>query len=237
MANDLIIPLPKFAEQVSISAEWITQRDILVKNANEIVAVKSQTDLDFASEILRGITKASNTLEKMRKDLTDPFMDAQKTIKRKSDEARDILEVKKTELQRKIAGYVEAERKRIEAEKKTAEEKQQAEIAAQLAEDEELKAAGLVEEEKPFVPEVTPIVQVEHSPKSYAIRLQNVIEFEVTDESLIPAAFKTFDSKKVTAWLKENKDRIMPVIKEKSDAGKDYIPGIIFKYSLKPLGR
>jgi len=237
MSNDLIIKLPKFAEQVSISAEWITQRDILVKNANEIVAVKNQTDLDFASEILRGITKASNTLEKMRKDLTDPFMDAQKTIKRKSDEARDILEVKKSELQRKIAGYVEAERKRIDAEKKAAEEKQQAEIAAQLAEQEELKEAGLIAEEKPFVPEVTPIIEVAQAPKSYAIRLQDVIEWKAIDDNIIPGAFKTLDDRKVNAWIKENKERLLKGIKENVEAGKIFIPGIEITVTIKPIGR
>ena len=237
MANDLIIRLPKFAEQISIRKEWIEQRDSLIRLADEIKSVESQKDFEFGSEILRNITKVSNSLEKMRKDLTDPFENAKRVIKQKSDEARSSLEKKKTELQSKLATYVENQRKKAEEEKRRNEEKQRAEIEQQLADKEALEEAGLVDKNKEFVPQVTTFASEIQAATSSDVRVQQDVEWDLLDETKIPGVFKTFDPRKVNAWLKDNKARILISLKENPDSGKEFIPGIIFKPKTKVIGR
>ena len=237
MANDLIIRLPKFAEKVSIRSEWIEQRDYLIRIAEEIKAIETQKDFELGSEILRSITKVSNSLEKMRKELTDPFENAKRVIKQKSDEAREVLEKRKAELQIKLAAYVDDQRKKAEEEKRLNEEKQREEIERQLAEKEALEEAGLVDKNSEFVPEVTTFIPESPEVSSNDVRVQQDVEWELLDENKIPGAFKTFDPRKVNGWLKDNKARILISLKENQDSGKEFIPGIIFKPKTKVIGR
>lgn len=239
MNKDLIIQLPKFSDQVSISGEWILKRDEIISRVAKVIKIDSEVTFKEASEILQQITKHSNALEKMRKDLTDPFVEAQRMIKRKSDEARDILESEKPKLQAKIAFYIDSERKRVEKEKREAEEKQRQEIASQLAEQEALKDVGLIKEEAEFVPEVTAVAPIVQAPVSFDIRVQENLVHEIFDENLIPVAFKTFDERKLNAWKRDNKDRVIKRIKDSgnTEEGRLFVDGINFKIELKPIGR
>lgn len=237
MSKDLIIQLPKFNDQVSITGEWIEKRDEIISRVNLLVKIDSEVSFKEAGEILSEITKHSNTLEKMRQALTAPFLDAQKTIKKKSDDARYVLESEKPKLQLKISQYLEAERKRVEKEKRDAEEKQRQEILAQQAEQDALKEIGLVEKEAEFVPEVKAAPPIVQAPVSHSIRVQTVVAWEITDEALIPAAFKTFDERKLNAWIRDNKDMVIKQLKDNPDAGIGFLTGIKLKTETKPIGR
>ena len=237
MANDLIIKLPKFAEQISISSEWIQQRDSLILIADEIKTVDSQKIFELGSEVLRNITKVSNALEKMRKELTDPFENAKRVVKQKSDEAREPLEKKKSVLQSKLSAYVETQRKKEEEEKRRIEQQQREDIERQLAEKQDMEDAGLVDKNTPFVPDVAVAVPQTETPKSFDVRVQEDVEWELLDENKIPGAFKTFDPRKVNAWLRENKSRILISLKENPESGREFVPGVVFKPITKVIGR
>ncbi|MFA5322048.1 MAG: hypothetical protein WC373_05185 [Smithella sp.] len=239
MPNDLIIKLPKFSDQVSISGEWIDTRNDITTRAAKIVKIDSAESFQLAGELLQEITKHSNALEKMRQALTAPFLDVQKTIKGKSDDARDSLEKLKPTLQKKMADYLTEERKRVEKEKRENEEKQRQEILAQQAEQDALKEIGLVEKEAEFVPEVIAAPPIVRAPVSHSVRMQENIVHEIIDEALIPAAFKTFDERKLNAWKRDNNDLLKKRLKESgnTDEGRLFVTGINFKIELKPIGR
>ncbi|HEY5140034.1 MAG TPA: hypothetical protein VIJ25_12065 [Methylococcales bacterium] len=239
MPNDLIIKLPKFSESVSISGEWIDTRNDITTRAAKIVKVDSAESFQAAGELLQEATKHSNVLEKMRQALTAPFLDVQKTIKGKSDDARDPLETLKPTLQNKMSDYLTAERKRVEKEKREAEEKQRQKILAQQAEQDALKEIGLVEKEAEFIPEVIAAPVIVRAPISHSVRMQENIVHEIIDENLIPAAFKTFDERKLNAWKRENGDMVKKRLKENgnTDEGRLFVAGINFKIELNPIGR
>jgi len=88
MSKEIIIKLPELKQSVSINKEWIEQRDKLVKQANDISKITNKQTMENGGLVLKQITKNSNSLEKMRKDFSKPFRDAQKIIKKASDTAR-----------------------------------------------------------------------------------------------------------------------------------------------------
>lgn len=237
MASDLIIQLPKLSQEITINKEWIEKREGLIASANGILITSDET-YKSGSELLNQITKTSNQLEKMRKELSDPFTEAQKLIKRKADEVREPLEQKKSELQTKLSNFVIIQRKAAEKAKREAEERAQAEIERQLSEKKSLEDAGLIEEETPFVPELSalPVAAIVEPPKSFATKTQDDVVWELEDETHIPEAFKSFDERKVNAWLRENKPRLLKLLSDNPGVGTTFINGIHFKLKLKITG-
>ena len=87
--TDLVVPLPAVVSQVSISGAWIAERDELISSSETIKAIDDQDVFQQAGDVLKKITKTSNKLETMRKDIAEPFRNAAELIKKAADKARD----------------------------------------------------------------------------------------------------------------------------------------------------
>ena len=220
MGKEIIVRLPETSAEISISEEWIEKRDELLAESQTIEAVKDSDSYETAGEILKRITKTSNSFEKLRKDFDKPFRQASKLIKQAADQAKEPLEEEKKRIQSVLSEYAEAERRRREAEEQRIEEERQRRLqeqAEQAEAEEELFGESTTEivEPEPELPET-------QKPKSDATRTVERLEFEVSDPEAVPGAFKTVDERKIRAWLAENKQRVTPEVK----AGEQPIPGV-----------
>ena len=224
MSKEIIIKLPELKQSVSINKEWIEQRDKLVKQANDISKITNKQTMENGGLVLKQITKNSNSLEKMRKDFSKPFRDAQKIIKKASDTAREPLERAKSELQKKLSDFAEAEAKRqaeIEHQRELERQKAIEEQAQKQAEESELWGEDAEEAPEVFEPEdFAP--EVENNAKSEFTRTVTTLSYELLSEEDVPEVFKTVDSKKVNNYIKENKERILQALED----GKQLISGI-----------
>jgi uncharacterized membrane-anchored protein YhcB (DUF1043 family) len=125
--NDLVLKLPDVAPEVSISGVWIAERDELIKSSSTIATVTEKTDFEKAGDYLKKITKTSNKLETMRKEISEPFRNAAEMIKKAADKARESLETEKARLQRLMNAYAAEQARKAEEER---EAKRRAEVVA-----------------------------------------------------------------------------------------------------------
>ena len=139
----ILIRLPSFQSEISISSEWVVMRNETVASAQALATVGTPLEFQEAGALLQRITRVSNTLEEMRKDLGKPFRNADKIIKTASDTARDPLETEKARIKELIETYAAAERRRIAAETQRREVEQQRQIEAQLSQQQAGEEAGL----------------------------------------------------------------------------------------------
>ena len=207
----VVIQLPVFSKEIAISSEWLTKRNDAVAKAQEVKQVTCQAEFDAAGEALARVTKLDNGIEKMRKELTAPFLAAQKTIKAKVDEACVPLETEKARLKQIAGDWQMSERKRIATEAAEAElkarEAAEEELERQQMEREQAEALGLDAPPPLEVVEVaTPVVA---APVSDNAKVTMRVSFEVLDEDKVPRAFLMFDPRKVNEYIRQNKAEIM----------------------------
>lgn len=215
--------LPETPKQIAISADWIKLRNAVLIDAEGIM-VQDETQFRAASEILQRITKLSNKLETYRKEFTEPFLKAQKSIKAMADSARESLESAKEAVKGKLAQYAEIQRKR-EAEERAAAEKAAMEAAAQIAEDNTL-AVELLGEDAPVQEVVAVASPVERRAVSDSVRVRKTIVFELDDIDKVPRAFLMLDDRLVNKFKSEHAETIINQVEQ---CGKcDLIPGIVF---------
>jgi len=236
-----LVKLPELPQQVEIAPSWIEARNEIVAVAAGVTEIADATAFDAASELLRKITKTSNALEKFRKEISEPFNEAQRLVKRAADAAREPLEAAKAKLQNLLSRYaaeqqrrVDEERARIEAEQRAAVEKQIAKRAAA-----EAAAAELGIEELPPPPEplAPAIATTEMLARANAVRVQEVIDWTILDEGAIPAVYKMVDDRRVNGWLAQNRDMVRCVLKEEPERATTLIPGIVFEIKTKVISR
>lgn len=225
--NTNIIRLPKLDTEITISRDWIAERDKLVMQAKPLATIDSDGDYSMAGEVLSQITKTSNAMEKFRKDYSQPYLEAQRAIKRGADDAREPLEECKRSVQSAMSKYQAEQRRKAEEERKRIEAERQAEIEKQIAEADALGLEPEIEE-----PEPLPVVA---APRSNAVRVQKVITWEVVDEEQVPANLKAVDSVKVNGYKSMNKDRIFT--KAESGGGEFVCLGIKWKVEDKIIAR
>jgi len=238
--KDLVIPIPQVTASVTIKADWIEKRDKLIQDANEFSVVTDQTEYELVSEVLREITKTSNALESMRKDLTEPFRNAGTLIKDAADTARAPLEFAKGQLKGILSNYaIEQQRKADEERQRIEQEERKAREAAEkaLAEQQKLKDAGRMAEAEAIVlpPVVVVQPQVEEA-KASTTRVSRRVIWEVLNEKKVPEIFKTLDPKKINGWLKMSQDMVKDKLNIGSE-GTDIIPGLLFKIETSVAAR
>ncbi len=237
MPTDVIIAIPEVSTSVSIKADWIVMRDKLLEDAAAFPAVKDQDEYELASDTLKNITKASNELEIMRKDLARPFQEAAKVIKGAADKALGPLEEAKENLKAALAHYATEQRRKAEEERRRIEQAEREAAEKAAAEQQELEEAGLVDEDEPLVLSPALIVQPQvREPKAPTTRLSERVTWEVTDLENIPEQFKSFDPKKLNGWLKMNQDVVKERLSKDSD-GTGIVAGVIFKIETTVMSR
>jgi len=258
--NGQIIKLPAVTSEISLSGEWLAQRDELVKQAGEFGTISNNATMESAGDLLKKITRSSNELESIRLELTRPFNEAAKTIKAAADKAREPLEKSKADLQRTMTAYAveqqrladearrkaEAEARRLaeeaaakqqreyeEAQKRAEEEraKQQDMIDAGILDQCDAKEIEVAEPEQITIPE--PVVPVVAVPTAGASNIRKVLVWDLTDLEKVSPMFMTFDEKKVNAWVKLNGDRIKAAIEKNDNKPVEFSPGITFRLETK----
>ena len=229
----IVIKLPALQKEIEIAQDWLVSRDAIVAKAAAITKIESNAAYDEASFLLSQITKASNAMEDMRKQLSKPFTAAASCIKDAADEARQPLEDIKAALKSALAAYAEAQRKAQEAERKRIEAEQRAEIERQHAEQEAQRVAaeelGVEEspEEKVFTPVVTVPAPTIQAPRSSAARIVEKITWSIVDEDKVPRGFMIVDPRRINDHVRTHGDHIKQSTKD--GQGSTLIPGIKFE--------
>lgn len=228
MQKDLIIHLPDVSSPVIIQASWIAMRDRLVEDAGAFPTITDEDEYELASEVLQKITKANAELEAMRKKLANPFQSAGKLIKNTADAAREPLEKAKENLKSALAHYAVEQRRKAEEERNRIKQAEKKAAEKLSAERRKLEESGLVHKDEPIVLPVIPKTQPQiKEPKASTTRISEHIEWTVADLELIPEEFKSFDRKKLNAWVKMKQDTLKEKLSKGSD-GTDILPGIRF---------
>lgn len=240
--DKIIVRIPNLPSEVTITPDWLTLRAELIEAAAGIATVETPEAFDAAGELLRKITKASNAMEKFRKEYADPYNEAVRTIKKAADAAREPLEAAKAKLQGGLNAYAAEQQRKAEAERKRIEEAQRKEVERQMAERaaavEEAAELGLEDELPEPVPvEVPAIIPQIDRARADAVRVQETVAWEAVNEDEIPEAFKTFDPRKVNAWLAGNKEQVKAALQADKTAGDKVIPGLRFRIDTKVISR
>lgn len=222
------IRFPKLANEVTISEEFLERRDSVVKRATDLGGIRNDAEYAVAAQLLREATKMNTAFEQKRKDFSKPFQDMSKMIKQVVDETRQPLEEVKASIKEWIVAYTTKRDEEIRKEREAEEEKQRQEILEQEREHEKLVESGLVDEKEDFQPEVpTPAAVIEPSAKPLGLKEWHKLLWDVADEAKVPVGYKSVDSKKINAWIKDNKDIILKAVF--AGHGNRIVPGIIFK--------
>lgn len=233
----VVIQLPAFSKEIAISSEWLTKRNDALATAQSVTQVTCQKDYDNAGEALRLVTKLDTGIEKMRKELTAPFLSAQKTIKAKVDEACLPLQEEKDRLKKLSGDWYMAEQRRIAAENAERELRDREAAEQALAEEafarEQAEALGL--DAPPPVVIVEVATPVESAPVSDNAKVQMRIDVEVVEDSAVPRSFCMVDMRLVNAYKRDNKDELEKRIA--NGEGDSIVPGL--KFTLRPdvMGR
>jgi len=237
MSRDLIIAIPKITTPVVIGGEWLKKRDSLIEDANKYLTIDDNGGYELASNVLQQITTASKALEKMRKDLGQPFLDAGKAIKKVADDARQPLETAKKELQSALSVYITEQRRIADEEERRIEEEQRKADEKARAKKKRLEKQGRIDEAEAVVaPCVAISSPIAVEPTSLATRVSKTIAWDVRDLEQIPEEFKSFEPKKLNAWVRMKGDVIKGKLNNDSD-GTDIVPGIRFRLETKVVSR
>lgn len=229
MSNNLMIRLPELKSEVRISKEWFAERDLLIGEASVISTISNSEDFSLGALLLNKITKASNSLEKMRRTLSKPFNDSLKLIKAASDRARSPLEEVKLELKSKLADYANRQAEQYEKEEKLLEtlkeeSLQQEKFLTGLAE----KEFGCADTELFNSIEMELENTVEKA-KASTVAVKSRISFEIIDEYKVPREFLSVDESKIRTWICMNKVLISQNLKNDSSYSEDAISGLKLK--------
>lgn len=246
--TDLVVKLPEVVSEVKINGEWIAERDELIALSNAVVAIKDKGDFGLAGDYLKHITKTSNKLESLRKEIAEPFRNAAELIKKAADKARAPLEEAKMRLQCIMNEFAMAQARKAEEERKAIEEAQRKAIAEQAtkAEEERKKAeaeaaddplAGDLPEPEPFQPVIPTIAPTVEKAKADSVRVMETLVFTVTDFDAVPRAMCTPDERKIRGWMMQCKDSIIKTLKENPAEAAKLMPGVKFSIETKVSSR
>jgi len=101
---------------IEMSPATIAAKENALASSALIGKVTNRAQNDSAVEAMRQLKGISNAVERRRKQITEPFVEFQRAIKRTSDEFREDLDREAGRLELLIKDFVLVERRRIEAE-------------------------------------------------------------------------------------------------------------------------
>lgn len=192
--NDLTVPIQQApAPYVLLSGTFIAELEKLEALARDI-KVSTPEQAQQAADFQAKLTTAGRELEKMRVELTAPFLKAQRQIAEVAKAPAGRIEVAKNALKAKLVAFDDAERarvaeqerlrqqelKRLEAQR-LKEEQEQAKRLAEIAEKARQQSAATVEEFDDGEPieVVTPKTEVEKRIEAFTSNTPPPIAFKV----------------------------------------------------------
>lgn len=231
MSAGMLIKLPEVKTEITIDGSWFQERDALVAEAQKVTVIGSSTEYEVARSLMKKITSTSNRLDKMRLELARPYKRVDEILKAKSDEARKPLEELKGSLGVKLSDWAEAEQRRVEEERRKAEETERIEAEKQVAEkakaEEAATALGLDETtEEPVTVVAATVIQPE-APKLRGV--QTRIVFDVMDNAKVPRPFLSVDERKIKEWIKINEESIRKRLNDAPENSTEIISGVLIK--------
>lgn len=219
--------------QLSLAAEWICKRDEFIAEATKIKEVSCDADLEESGELQAKISKHIKHLGGKRLELTRQIDEVKKGI---MDEERKLVQALQLEHDR-LKGLnnayathkyhlAEAERMRIEGQRRREAEAEAARIAEENAKKtaEQLKAESVFGPGAFAQPTVTapePVVVPQYTkPRTDSNTIAVVWDFVVVAHNEVPVEFTSVDERKIRAFLDMKKsagtqasDIIIPGVK------------------------
>ncbi|MDH3279512.1 MAG: hypothetical protein OEQ39_02860 [Gammaproteobacteria bacterium] len=226
--------IPHNPADVAIDPVWLAARDDLLRSSYALTKVSNDDGYTAAGGLLQQLTRTENGMEKMRKDLTRPFMDAQRLIKRVADGANAPVLEEKARIKILAETYFREQERKRRAEEAAAMEAAKREAERQLAEHEAAVALGF--EDADTEPEIAlpePPAPTIEKPVSYDMRVRRDIVFTIIDPDKVERYLCSPDNRKIREHIKHNKDGLMPKLAE----GPYTIPGIEMQLETKVQSR
>lgn len=245
----LTIILPDVSSQVTIAADWFAKRDELLAAAGAVRVVNTADACDQAGEFIRKLGKLAKALEDQRKQITDPFLKAQKLIKTKADEALAAVGAETERLKAQVAEFAARQQQQADERARQAEAARRAEIERQVADLEAANAANQQQADKEaellgtdpavfqpppaiVVPEAAPVVA---APKIDGVRVSQALTFEVVNPDEVPRRFLCVDTHAIRMDLLAHKDEYMARLKD--DPSWTPAPGVVVRIETKVASR
>ena len=238
----IIAPPECHREQVEISSDVLARRDVLLERARQCSVVTTKEQYETAATVKRDIASALNILEQIRLAAQKPYQSVIDMIRNRT---RDLIAVPLTNardtLQDNLDRWAVAERSRIEkererlqaeatqraiAENKRREHERQAEIARQKAlADAEADMFGVPVEVQPVAPVVPVAVTYMEPPKPKfeAVKIVELLEFLVVEESLVPRRFLIPEAGLIRKDMHRQGDELRKAIRQSGDEKKGII--------------
>lgn len=205
MSTTMPVKLPSLSTEITFDPKWVEQKAQILERAGRITTVESQVDYDEAEVSLTRLTKTSNAMETYRKEVSEPFLEAQRIIKRVGDDARADLEAEKVRIKALMtAFYVEQKRLRqIEEEQ----------IAAARAKEIEEAAKG----DDPFAEQVVMQKPVQVAPTPTVQRAMSAVveswDFEITNPNNVPREYCAPNESIIRSAIKKGGIRSIPGVR------------------------
>jgi len=198
---------------VQIASSWFDERDAILACCNEVATITDEKGSRHAAELLKQCTRVANAAEIQRKELSKPFLAAQRAIKAVGDDARQPLLAAKVNMQRAIQAYV-AEQRRQAAEEAA---RRQTELDEQLALQQ--AADALFGDDAPDtmadLPSPTAVV-LPATP--CGISMRKSVKFEVMDIDALPIEYLKVNEAAIRAYIQGSREAI---IKNLADTEQD----------------
>lgn len=171
------------------------------------------------AETLKGANKFLLAIKGMIKEITDAF----KPMKQKTNEAHKVVVAQEREYLDPLFKAEKSAKLQIGIYvRKVEDERREAERKAYIAEQEQLREAAKIEaeaqkfenhghhKEAEEIRETisAPVTKtLPDAPSLNGISVRKILTFEITDESMVPDRFKSIDTTKIRAYLREHKEK------------------------------
>lgn len=189
--NKAIVPL-----DVALATEtkWLSNRNTLIADAENIAAVNSDSDLDVSSAVYTRISKHISALEKFRKSITAPIDDLKKQIMNQEKAFRADLEAHAARIKRMNDAYATTKYDREQAERQAAIDR--------MAHDGVSAYNAAIDLFGPGVDIVEEGTLIPNARKATVSDGRTVIrwEFEVIDPNQVPREFLSVDETKIRGY-------------------------------------
>lgn len=192
--NNTAIEVLSLNQAVERESKWIVSRAALIADAEGVVDVKNDSQLEVSSAIYTRISKHISALEKIRKSVTGPLDDLKKQIMAQERELKATLETEQERLKRLNDAYATEKFKREQAERQAA-----IEAAAKAAIESDTAADLFGNADVQTVTEPVYIPTAE-KPRTSAGRTVIRWEFEIIDANQVPREFMSVDESKIRKY-------------------------------------
>ena len=208
--NNTVTKLEIQSDALGKKADWLAKRDTLLEQVVKVTTVENDNQLELSGNLQRDISKHVKELGRDRLDLTrqidtvkKSIMDQEKAMVKGLSEQLRRLSYLNSGYATRVAAAAEAERQRIEAERRAAadrifeaEQARQAEASNAFGED-------VTFVEKGWAPEPEPVEPLPPSkPRTSGVSFVENWQFRITDSAKIPREYLMVDESKIRKIVK-----------------------------------